>query len=154
MSEIELRPFVPADQAAVRALILAGLADHFGELDTSLNHDLDNIAANYVDQGAVVIVAELDGRIIGTGTLLAEAPGVGRLVRMSVSREARGQGLGKRLVRRLIEIARARGNHLLLVETNDDWHDAIALYHACGFQDDHVANGEAHFRLDLDSNAP
>lgn len=149
MSEIELRPFAPADQAAVRALVLAGLADHFGELDPTLNHDLDDIAANYVERGAVAIVAEQNGRIIGAGTLIPDSPGVGRLVRMSVARKARGQGLGKRLVRRLIEIARARGDHLLLVETNDDWHDAIALYRACGFQNDHVANGEAHFSLDL-----
>jgi ribosomal protein S18 acetylase RimI-like enzyme len=70
---------------------------------------------------------------------------------MSVARDARGHGLGKRLVRHLIELARARGGHRLLVETNDDWRDAIALYRACGFQDDHVANGEAHFRLDLQS---
>lgn len=149
MSEIELRHFAPADQDAVRALVLAGLADHFGELDPTLNHDLDDIAANYVDRGAEVIVAERDGRIIGAGTLMRESPGVGRLVRMSVAREARGQGLGKRLVRHFIEIARARGDHRLLAETNDDWRDAIALYRACGFQDDHVANGEAHFSLDL-----
>lgn len=153
MPETVIRPFAPADQAAFRALVLAGLADHFGELDPSLNHDLDDIAINYLAHGAVVIVAEQAGRIVGAGTLIPEAPGVGRLARMSVSREARGQGLGARLVRHLIEIARARGDHLLLVETNDDWHDAIALYRACGFKDDHIANGEAHFHLDLDSDA-
>lgn len=149
MPEIEIRPFRPGDQAAVRALVLAGLADHFGELDPTLNHDLDDITANYADQGGVVIVAALDGEIVGTGTMIPVEPGVSRLVRMSVARQVRGRGLGKRLVRHLVDIARTRGDRRVLVETNDDWHDAIALYRACGFGDERFADGDIHFRLDL-----
>lgn len=149
MPETVIRPFTPADQPAVRALILAGLADHFGELDPAFNHDLDDIAATYVAAGAVVIVAELDNEIVGTGTLIQVEPGVSHLIRMSVDRQIRGRGLGKRLVNHLIELARARGDHRVLVETNDDWTDAIALYRACGFSDERVTDGEIHFARDL-----
>lgn len=152
MTEIEIRPFEPGDQAAVRALVLAGLADHVGVLDPTRNRDLDDIAATCLANGGVVIVAEHDGRITGTGALIPVEPGVCRLVRMSVAREARGQGLGKRLVRHLIEISRARGDRRILVETNDDWQDATALYRACGFRDERFLDGEAHFALDIDGD--
>jgi GNAT superfamily N-acetyltransferase len=149
MPEIAIRPFAPADQPAVRALILAGLVDHFGELDPAFNHDLDDIAANYIATGGVAIVADLDGQIVGTGTLVVVEPGVARLVRMSVDRRMRGRGLGKRLVNHLIELARTRGDHRVLVETNDDWTDAIALYRSCGFGNERVFGGERHFERDL-----
>lgn len=152
MPEILIRPFAPSDQAAVRALVLAGLADHFGELDPAFNRDLDDIGASCIAAGGVVIVADFDGRIVGTGALILVEPGVSRLVRMSVDRRVRGQGLGKRLVNHLIEIARARDDRQLLVETNDDWPDAIALYRACGFSDEHAKDGEIHFSLGLEMN--
>ena len=149
MSEILIRPFAPSDQVAVRALVLAGLKDHFGELDPTFNHDLDDVAANYIAQGGVVVVAVLDSAIVGTGTMIPVEPGVARLVRMSVDGRIRGQGLGKRLVNHLIEIARARGDHRIFVETNDDWTDAIALYRSCGFGDEHLKDGDIHFELDI-----
>ncbi|HEY3725020.1 MAG TPA: hypothetical protein VGN59_16840 [Acidimicrobiia bacterium] len=40
MSELEIARFAPGDQGAVRALILEGLAEHWGTLDPSLNPDL------------------------------------------------------------------------------------------------------------------
>jgi len=42
MSAILIRPFASGNQTAVRALVLAGLKDHFGELDPTLNRDLDD----------------------------------------------------------------------------------------------------------------
>ena len=39
--------FKPSDQAAVRRLILDGLAERWGVLDESLNPDLNDIAAAY-----------------------------------------------------------------------------------------------------------
>jgi len=44
---IRLRRFDPTDQEDAKALILAGLADHWGELDPTLNPDLNNIAESY-----------------------------------------------------------------------------------------------------------
>ncbi|MCZ7673141.1 MAG: hypothetical protein M5U34_41515 [Chloroflexi bacterium] len=55
------RPFSPTDQAAAKALILAGLAEHWGTLDLSLNSDLNDIQASYVDNGGVFIVVEAEG---------------------------------------------------------------------------------------------
>ena len=150
MPEVTIRPFTAGDQDAARRLVLAGLGEHLGVIDETRNPDLDDIAAHYIRPGHLFVLAERDGRVVGTGALVEEGPGIGRLVRMSVDRAERGRGIGRALVRYLIEAARARGHRRLLVETNDDWHDAIGLYRACGFVEEARRDGEVHFSLALD----
>ena len=98
-----------------------------------------------VDAGACFVIAEIAGDLAGTGALIEEAPGIGRLVRMSVSPVCRGKGLGRALVSYLLDEARNRGYHQVVCETNHDWHDAIGLYLACGFTETGVVDGDRHF---------
>lgn len=144
-----IRPFDAADQAPAKRLILAGLGKHVGAIDETRNPDLDDIAAAYAARGHLFVVAEVDGCVAGTGALVAEEPGIGRLVRMSVSPDFRRRGIGRALVAHLCDVARDRGDRRLVLETNDDWHDAIRLYRACGFAEVARANGEVHLALDL-----
>jgi len=94
-------------------------------------------------------VAERGGELVGCGILVAEPPGAGRLVRMSVRKDQRGQGLGKRLVYALLEEARFRGYARVVCETTDTWHDAITLYTRCGFTEVDRRNGDVHFERSL-----
>jgi GNAT superfamily N-acetyltransferase len=133
MSTFTIRSFAAPDQASARALILAGLGGHFGFIDETCNPDLDDIMANYVAHGSAFVVAQNGEGLIGTGALIAEDERTGRIVRMSVRREARRQGIGKALVEHLLNLARVRQFSRVLVETNNDWDDAIGLYSRCGF---------------------
>jgi len=54
-------------------------------------------------------------------------------VRVSVRRDWRGHGIGRQLVTQLVACAREQGWGRVVVETNNDWFDAIALYQRCGF---------------------
>jgi GNAT superfamily N-acetyltransferase len=146
---LTIRPFQPADQEAARRLVLAGLKDHFGFIDETMNPDLDDIQAHYVDPGHHFVLAEIDGQIIGTGALIEEGSQTGRLVRMSVDASYRGRGIGKRMVMYLADVARERGYTRLVTETNDDWYDAIGLYCACGFETEGFRDGDIHLSLDL-----
>ena len=146
---VTIRPFAPADQEPVRRLILSGLGEHFGFVDEARNPDLDDIATSYLAAGHAFVVAELAGELIGTGALIEEAPGVGRLVRMSVSPAHRRRGVGRALVAHLIDLARCRGYRRLVLETNDDWDDAVRLYLSCGFVESDRAAAEIHLVLDL-----
>jgi putative acetyltransferase len=129
-----IRPFTPADQAAARAVILLGLSEHFGLVDSTFNPDLDDITASYLAPGHVFLVAESSGNLVGTGALrIGKGPG-GQIVRVSVARHLRRLGIGQALVTALLEVAQARGIVRVWMETNDDWHDAIRLYQRCGFQ--------------------
>jgi ribosomal protein S18 acetylase RimI-like enzyme len=146
---LTIRDFAPTDQVATRRLVLAGLGDHFGVIDETMNPDLDDIATHYLAPGHRFVLAERDGTLVGTGALIEESPGTGRLVRMSVDRAHRGRGIGRALVNHLLAAARARGYRRVVVETNDDWWDAIALYRACGFTEFDRHDGEIHMWLDL-----
>ena len=144
-----VRPFESTDQAAVRRLILDGLVEHFGFVDETINPDLDDIAASYLLPGDLFVVAHLGAKLVGTGALVREAPGVGRLVRMSVRSSMRRHGVGRALVVHLVDAARQRRYHRLVLETNADWDDAIGLCTACGFAAYARTPGQIHLALNL-----
>ena len=148
-SSVSIRPFVPGDQEAARRLILEGLGQHFGFIDKTLNPDLDDIRMSYIECGALFVVAEFGGEVAGTGALIREAPGISRIVRMSVSAKCRRRGFGRELVSFLLDAARRRGDRRVVIETNENWHDAIGLYLACGFHEDRCEDGSVHLVLDL-----
>lgn len=145
------RDFTPADQVAVRALVLDGLRERWGPaFDAGFNSDLDDIIGNYVSQGAEVVVIDVAGRVAATGTLRPEPGDRGRIVRMSVARERRREGLGRAVVDELIERARRRGMAAVVVMTDTPWSSAVALYRACGFAEVGRDNTDTHFAMTLD----
>jgi ribosomal protein S18 acetylase RimI-like enzyme len=144
-----IRPFAQGDQDAARRLVLAGLGEHFGFIDTSYNPDLDDIQANYVAVGHVFVVADLDGELVGTAGLIVGEDGVGQMVRVSVARAQRRAGIGRALVSHLLAVARERGLNRVWMETNADWADALGLYHRCGFVEYERHDGLVFLALDL-----
>lgn len=133
--EIRIRRFVPEDQVEARTLILKGLEEHFGLIDETLNPDLDDIAGHYLDRGHAFFLALLGGELVGTGALVREAPGIGRMARITVDSARRRQGIAKLMVRHLKDWAQLHGCRRILVETNHDWHEAITLYLGEGFEE-------------------
>jgi ribosomal protein S18 acetylase RimI-like enzyme len=146
---VEIRPFEMTDQEGMRTLVLAGLAEHWGHLDETRNPDLRDIQRSYVDEGHAVLVAVLDGQIVGSGVLMRESEVTGRIVRMSVALALRRHGIAREMVVRLLEVARARGFREVLIETTHDWHPAIKLYERCGFVLYDRDQESAYLRLDL-----
>jgi len=130
-----VREFDRTDQPRVRRLILDGLAERWGaEFDESFNPDLDDIAATYVDDGATVVVIELGGDVVATGTLLPREGRAGQLVRISVDPARRRHGLGRQVVLELVGRARQSGMTELRIQADTPWHSAVALYRSCGFE--------------------
>ena len=147
--EIEIRPFVPNDQDRAEALILEGLAEHFNVIDPTLNTDLNNIEESYIRQGSLFLVAELDDDLVGTGALVAETEDTGRILRVSVASSHRRMGIGRLITNYLVKAAHHFRFSQVVVETNDDWHDAIGLYQQCGFTEYDRRDGEVHMMIRL-----
>ncbi|MGY0024169.1 bifunctional helix-turn-helix transcriptional regulator/GNAT family N-acetyltransferase [Streptomyces sp. cg35] len=81
-----------------------------------------------------VWIAELDGRPVGCVMCVRdEAPGTARLRLLLVEPEARGLGVGDRLVRSVIAFARGVGYRELVLWTNDVLKSARSLYQRHGF---------------------
>jgi adenylate cyclase class IV/GNAT superfamily N-acetyltransferase len=142
-----IRPFQPADQAAAKRLILAGLEEHWGALDLSLNPDLDDIAATYA--GGLFLTAWDGGELVGTGALIRESANAARIARMSVARNRRRSGIGRAILNQLRQAAVDQGYGCIVLETTATWHDAVAFYIRNGFAPTHVSEGDIHFTLEL-----
>ncbi len=56
-----------------------------------------------------VLALDEAGACVGTGRLLLQSPGVGRVGRMAVEARCRGAGVGARVLQELERVARARG---------------------------------------------
>jgi GNAT superfamily N-acetyltransferase len=144
---IIIAPFQPADQTEAKALILNGLVEHWGFLDPTKNPDLDDIAATYAN--ATFLVAWLDGKLVGTGALVPRSPDSAEIVRMSVDRSLRRQGVGRMILQTLVEYARQIGLRQVTLETTATWADVIAFYLNFGFHITHEQDGDIYFALDL-----
>lgn len=144
---IIIQPFQPEDQAEVRALILAGLQEHWGVLDPRKNPDLQDIHTSYAE--AVFLVARMQSRIIGTGALVPRGLATGEILRMSVAGDLRRRGVGSLLLHRLIEEAKALGMRQLVLETTETWQPAIAFYRGFGFQETHRQAGDVYFKMGI-----
>jgi putative acetyltransferase len=129
-------------------------SDVAAALITALNAEL---SAMYPEPGAnhfgldpsevapgsgIFLVVRADGRPVGCGALrrlrndalVRElGPGTGELKRMYVASDVRGKGIGRALLRRLEEEARALGLIQLVLETGIRQKEALALYERAGF---------------------
>lgn len=79
------------------------------------------------DAACVHALAYMNGHAVGTGRLLPD----GHIGRMAVLKPSRGQGIGKALLRALVEAARRRGDREVALSAQVH---AVGFYRAEGFQ--------------------
>ena len=142
-----LRPFEPGDQEVCKALILAGLVDHWGFLDPTLNPDLNDIAVTYAD--GLFLTAWLEGALAGTGALKPAGERTYELVRMSVARHLRGQGIGSHILAQIESYAQNLGAARIVLETTEAWEEVVRFYLKAGYMFTHRKDGDIYFAKDL-----
>jgi DNA-binding MarR family transcriptional regulator/GNAT superfamily N-acetyltransferase len=79
-------------------------------------------------------IAELDGTPVGSVFVVKERPGVAKLRLLIVEPQARGEGLGRRLVEECIAFSRRAGYKKLVLWTQSNLTAARAIYAKLGFQ--------------------
>lgn len=140
--------FTVADPASADAQ--ACLDAYFAELDErfeagfdparSISADVDELT----EPAGLLLLAWLRGRPVGCGALKFHGRGPAEIKRMWVHRDARGLGVGRRLLGELEDRAAARGVRTVRLETNRALREAIDLYRSAGYEEVERFNEEAY----------
>jgi len=143
-----IRKFKRKDQPQAQEVILNGLKEYFGFINSALNLDVYDIEKAYLQEGSMFIVAEMDGRIVGTGSLTKISDkNVAQIVRVSVHPEHRRQGIAQEIIKNLLAYARKMGYKKILVETTKTWIAPRTLYNKLGFIETHEDDEDVYMIL-------
>ncbi len=148
-----LRPHQPGDMGWIvyRQAIL--YADEYGWDETYEALAAEIVAQfikNYDPKRERSWVAEKDGQRVGAVFVARESDQVAKLRLLHVEREARGLGIGKRLVEECIRFARQAGYQRMTLWTQSILHAARHIYKQAGFQ---VVREEKHHSFGKDLTA-
>lgn len=131
---LEIRPDDPSSPA-VRALVTAHLAGMFANTPAESVHalDVDGLAAD----GIRMWSAWIDGDLAGIGACKDLGADRAELKSMRVVDAFLGRGVGRAILRRIVDDARERGIESLWLETGstDDFVPARRLYLSEGFEE-------------------
>lgn len=125
----------PADSDDVRRCF----ERYYAELDERFEGGFDVAAAlplgldDLTPPRGLVLVARSAGTAVACGAVKLNHPDVGEIKRMWVAPEARGRGLGGRMLEALEARAVAAGKSLARLETNRRLVEAVAMYHRRGY---------------------
>ena len=145
--------FQDAHAGAFRDLNLEWIEEFFFVEDLDRKH-LDYPRASFIDTGGAILIAKLNGAVVGCCGLLKHEEGVYEVSKMAVDRQHRGAGIGTVLLHEVITHARTIGAYRLDILSNTCLEQAIRLYKSIGFREvpfesDAYARGNIAMVLDL-----
>ena len=120
----------------------------------NFDEELQHFATEYAPPGGAFLLAEEAGRYLACIGVRRFASEVGEIKRLYAVPAARGRGLGRVLVERIIVVARDLGYRSLLLDTLPSMKQAQGLYLSLGFKPTtayrfNPIEGSAFLRLDL-----
>ncbi len=134
-----IRPIQQKDNQSIAVIIRTALTE-FGAnkpgtvfYDDSTDHlfELFQSAPN-----SAYFIAEINGSIIG-GAGIYPTEGLPNntceLVKMYLSKEARGKGLGRKMIDQCLQVAKTKGFTQVYLETMPELKKAVAVYEQFGF---------------------
>jgi GNAT superfamily N-acetyltransferase len=95
--------------------------------------EVDNVD-DYLPPGGRFLIVSRGETVIGCSALRTIRPGTGELRRLWIRPEARGAGIGSRLIDAVVDQSRALGHTRLLLDTNGVLIEALGLYAKHGFE--------------------
>jgi len=126
------------------------LSQYFAELNERFDIGFDPARSLYSDTrvfarpSGAFVVARMRGRSVGCGGVKFKGKAPAEFKRMWIAKEARGLGLGKRLLVELENHARDAGAPAVRLETNRALTEAIAMYRKAGYAEIEPFNDELY----------
>jgi GNAT superfamily N-acetyltransferase len=144
---LEFRLMGPEDEAAVLAFAQALPVHDLLFLPRNISEPKVLAAwIKEIERGAITsLLAVHEGRVVGCGTVVCDAlswsPHVGE-IRMVVSTDMRGLGVGRALSQETFALALSDGLEKLLVQMTVDQVGAIAIFEGLGFRAEALLRGQ------------
>lgn len=145
--EIEFRLMARADEAAVLAFAQKLPTHDLLFLPRNISQPKVLSAwVNEIDRGQITSLLAVKGNtVVGCGTVVRDphswSPHVGE-IRMVVSQDVRGQGVGRALSQETFALALGAGLEKLSVQMTVDQQAAIALFESLGFKAEALLRGQ------------
>ena len=128
------RLFAHADAQAFHDLNRAWIEQYF-TIEEKDRETLEQPGTYILDNGGRIIIAELNGRVVGTAALIPMSDSKVELAKMCVDAESRGLGIGKAIMARANIEATDMGAKSIWLESNSVLEAAIHLYKISGFRE-------------------
>lgn len=136
-TSVTLRPHRPGDIGWVISRHAALYAKEFG-WDISFEAMVARIGADFLEKFRSGLerawIAERNGERVGSVFIVRKSKTVAKLRMLLIEPDARGLGLGKRLVEECIAFSRAASYRKITLWTHDILTAARAIYQAAGFK--------------------
>lgn len=133
MTKVAIVPFRPDHAEAWAALNTAWLLEGGFEIEAKDRKVIADPKGTILDPGGHIFMVERDGLAVGCCALMAMNDGGYEVAKMTVTPEARGLGLSRRLLETCEATARAAGAPRLYLETSSNLAVAGHLYRSFGF---------------------
>lgn len=135
---LKIRPIEPEDNPLLATIIRAALTEFGANKPGTVYYDesTDHLFELFRQSGSAYFVAVENDKIIGgAGIFPTEGlpEGCCELVKMYLSAEARGKGLGRKLIAHSLDTAKAMGYHQVYLETMPELRKAVSVYEKFGF---------------------
>jgi putative acetyltransferase len=153
--EIEIRKIQPEDNKALAVIVRNALAEFGANKPGTVFFDptTDNLFELFQQPRSVYFVALINNEVVG-GAGIFPTEGLPadtcELVKMYLSANVRGKGLGKFLINKCIAHAIEEGYSKMYLETLPELHKAVEVYEKFGFQYLNAPLGNSgHFGCDV-----
>ncbi len=135
LDKVKILPYRPEFKRTFRKLNLEWLREYF-TVEPEDEKILRDPERAIIRAGGEIIMAELDGRIVGTTALLRHTDAVFEIAKMAVTKSVRGQQAGRKLAVAALAIARQKGASRVILHTSPKLTEAAALYKSLGFKEE------------------
>jgi len=134
-----IRKIQLSDNNALAKIVRDSLAEFGANKPGTVYFDptTDHLFELFQQPGSNYFVAEEEGKILGGGGIFPSKglpEGVCELVKMYLSKDARGKGLGQSLIDKCIDLAKILGYHTIYLETMPELKTALSVYAKKGFE--------------------
>jgi len=156
MEKLSIRKIQLSDNADLAKIIRSALEEFKANkkgtvyFDDSTDHLFELFSET---PGSFYFVGEKEGKILGGAGIFPTnnlPEGVCELVKMYLSPEARGLGLGKKMITLCIDTAKNAGYSKIYLETMPELKQAVKVYQKLGFElIDHPMGSSGHCGCDI-----